>query len=57
MTGKQMCEAISKWQKAEFDRNISPEQVWEISPTGGVWPVFELYQLAEAAGYSAEVKQ
>lgn len=51
VTGRDMCEAIARWQKAEYDKDIKPEDIWNASPTGELSHVFELYGLAEAAGY------
>ena len=43
LTGKQMCEAISKELKSKHNFIIKPKDIWEISPTGEIWPVVALY--------------
>lgn len=47
MNGKQMCEVVVQAIKLDNpDANITPEQVWNMSPTGELYPVYESYQAA-----------
>jgi hypothetical protein len=53
ISGKQMCEAIARWQKAEFGRDLDPKRdIWEAGYSSGeLFHVWDLYAQAEAAGY------
>ena len=47
MTGQQMCEYIADiWFRFSGVR-IEPERIWNMSPTGELWPVFEMYHNAK----------
>lgn len=52
VTGQAMCEAISRWLKDQ-GKDVTPEAIWNSSPSGELWHVFALYAEAKAAGYSA----
>lgn len=43
MTGLQMCEVIA-WCA---DTDVDPEAIWNASSTGEIYPVFELFYLAD----------
>ncbi len=46
VTGREMCELVVIWLKATADIDITPERIWNISPTGELYYVFGLYNLA-----------
>ena len=46
VTGKEMCELISEYLLTK-SINMSWEEVWNFSPTGELFHVFELYQIAK----------
>ncbi len=50
-TGKEICELIVKALK-KFDykhfSEVTPDQIWNISPSGELFQVFELYWWAKS---------
>lgn len=47
MTYKDMCKTVVKAAKIlNPNSTLTPKQVWEISPTGEIWPVHALYESA-----------
>lgn len=44
VTGKVMCESISKYLKNKMDIDKSPIDIWEYSPTGELSFVFDMYR-------------
>jgi hypothetical protein len=46
-TGKEMCEYICEY-KREKGEECNPTDIWNMSPTGELWPVVELYQEIQA---------
>ncbi len=46
MTGKQMCEVIAEEFSLTLGRKITPEEVWNCSPTGELFMIYEWYQKA-----------
>lgn len=42
-----MCETIVRAiKKLHPDSDITPKQVWEMSPTGELWPIHVMYEKA-----------
>ena len=56
VTGQQMCEAISRYLKAKHNIDMSPERIWNSSPSGELFHVFAYYEAAKAAGYEVDRK-
>ena len=46
ITGKQMCEKIAEYLLAVEGITVVPECIWNMSPSGELWPVFSLYKMA-----------
>ena len=44
MTGKEMCEKIAAELTRRTGKAVDPKEVWEMSPTGELFPVFDLYR-------------
>ena len=53
MTGATMCAAISMWLEDKHGITKTPREVWNSSPSGELWPVYEMYEAACADGYVA----
>lgn len=47
MTYEKLCERLAPWLSHFTGRQWTPRQVWEISPTGELWPI---HVLAEQYG-------
>ena len=45
-TGKEMCETISKYWKERYNKDYSPERIWNYSSSGELAKVFEWYDQA-----------
>ena len=43
VSGRQMCELIAEYFKEVHEIEVSPEDIWNMSPTGELWPVYTLY--------------
>lgn len=43
MTGREMCEKISAAMEQRTGVKVPPDAIWNMSPSGELWPVFELY--------------
>ncbi|MEK0325170.1 MAG: hypothetical protein QQN63_05645 [Nitrosopumilus sp.] len=52
MTGKEMCEAIVKADiiRKEDGSPYVPEEIWNLSPSGELWPIFALYEATMTYG-------
>lgn len=50
MTGRQMCEAVSAWLASKHNITIAPEAIWNMSPSGELWPVYALYERCRSEG-------
>jgi hypothetical protein len=48
MTGQQVCEYIASIMYRATGNVVNPEDIWNMSPTGELWPVFELYHHCKA---------
>lgn len=49
ITGKEMCEFIAEVWAERTGVVLDPEKdIWEISATGELWPVFALYEKAKS---------
>lgn len=48
MTGEQMCERISQYLRDAYGLDVAPMDMWNYSPRGELYLVFELYREAEA---------
>lgn len=46
MTGREMCEYVSRWFKEKHGKDVSPDDIWHASPTGELAHVFTLYYQA-----------
>jgi hypothetical protein len=53
MTGATMCTAISTWLEEKHGITKTPREVWNSSPSGELWPLYEMYEGACADGYVA----
>lgn len=57
ITGREMCEYIAVWMQETTGQVVTPEEIWNMSPTGEIWPIRELYEQAlserEPEGYQA----
>lgn len=49
MTYKQMCEKVV----AFLGNGVTAEQVWNVSPSGELWPIHALYDLCVSRGMPA----
>ena len=48
----EMCQEIADRFGAVHNRRVTPEQIFEISPTGEMWPVYGLYEMyVRRSGY------
>jgi len=48
VSGKQMCELIVKALKLDYpELDLTPVEIWELSPTGELWPIVALYEWAK----------
>lgn len=43
MTGKEMCEAISEALLRDYQIQMTPEAIWNMSPSGELYHVREMY--------------
>ena len=52
MTGKEMCEKMAAFLKERFPGQPTPtaEAIWKQSPTGELWPVFEMWEFCKSEG-------
>lgn len=41
MTYKDLCEDMSR-RLSKLGMKMSPKEIWEMSPTGEVWPIHQL---------------
>jgi hypothetical protein len=48
MTGAQMCDVIARWLLVVDGIAVAPRAIWEMDPSGELWPVFELFEQADA---------
>jgi hypothetical protein len=48
ITGRDMCELISSWMWDETGKSVPPEAIWNVSPTGELFQVFEWYNQARS---------
>lgn len=44
MTERDMCEKISTEIEKRTGTKIPPRAIWDMSTSGELWPVFELYE-------------
>ena len=56
MTAQEMCEAVARHCSAEHNGRVATaDQIWRsicrLTPTGELWPLFEFYDRAVAAGF------
>jgi hypothetical protein len=48
VTGEQMCEFIANWLRVKYDvQNACAKDIWEMSPDGSLFHVFNLYEQAK----------
>lgn len=47
MTGREMCEYICRWLKEKHGSGVDPDAIWNISSTGELFPVYELFHQAQ----------
>ena len=47
MTGQQMCEYIADWMYEKHGIIKRAEDIWNMSPSGELWPVYSLYMDAK----------
>lgn len=47
LTGRKMCEYIAEWFKEKIGKEVDPMDIWNMSPSGELWPVFDLYWAAK----------
>lgn len=45
-TGREMCDFVADWIGEKTGKRPDPVAIWNISPTGELWPVFELFDRA-----------
>lgn len=38
-----MCECISWWIKQVYNKEVSPTEIWNISPTGELYTMYALF--------------
>lgn len=43
MTGKEMCEEIAAELSRRTGLNVDPKGIWEMSPSGEIFPIVEMY--------------
>jgi len=46
MTGRKMCEYVCQWLQEKHGKTVDPDVLWNASPTGELWHVWELYAQA-----------
>jgi len=47
LTGKEMCKIIYYFHRCvDFRPHLTPKQIWEVSPTGELYPVINEFQMA-----------
>lgn len=44
-TAKQICEEIREWMSKKYGYTGTAKDIWQMSPTGELWPVYELYEM------------
>lgn len=47
VTGKEMCELVARYFADRFGKQVTPEQVWNCSPSGELAAVCYLYREAK----------
>jgi hypothetical protein len=47
MTMRERCEVICRYLKEDRQIECQPTDIWNMSPSGELWPVLELYRQAE----------
>jgi len=47
MTYQEMCEYTASWLSEKTGKPVTADEVWNISPTGELAPVYDLYWAAK----------